>query len=103
MLGVDALKKAGGFGQTELRIMRFDTQKELVVGSPLESRDVEQRMMRFRKLVECQHPENRERRSAQYRQLECDGNKCRPAVQRAATNVHRIRDCVNPKLEEKAG
>src|SRR6516225_5522020 len=91
MLGVDALQETRRLFQVKLRVMRQDAQKEPVVRGALEPLNVKQRVMRLRQPVQCQHAEYGKARGAQNRQLERDRNKCRPAVQRTTTDVHRIR------------
>src|SRR5215467_4247738 len=101
MLGVDALQEASRVLQLEFRIVGFDAKEKLVVGSLLEPRYVEQRMMRLRQFVHRQHAKNGKKRSAQHGQLERDRNERRPAVQRTSADVQGIGRSVHPKLEEK--
>src|ERR1700682_5357182 len=62
---------------------------------------VENRMVRLGQLVQGEHSENGGEGRAENGELKGDGNKGRPAIERAPANVHRIGDRRRPVLEEK--
>src|SRR6266852_7638932 len=63
---------------------------------------IEERMMRAREPVQRQHAEYGGERGAEHGELEGDGNKGGPTVERAPANVERIGEDGYPILEEKA-
>src|SRR5467141_5203294 len=66
-----------------------------------ETMHVENRMVRLGQLVQGEHSENSGESRAENGELKGDGNEGRPAIERAAANVHRIGDRRCPVLEEK--
>src|SRR3981189_985735 len=66
-----------------------------------ETMHVENRMVRLGQLVEGEHSENSGEGRTENGELKGDGNEGRPAIERAAANVHRIGDRRCPVLEEK--
>src|SRR5882724_7093281 len=96
MLRLHTLQKPGGFPEVELGIVRFDAHKEFIVRSALETLDIEQQMMWLRQLVEREHSKNRGKRCAKHGKFESNRNKCRPATQRAATDIQGISNYVDP-------
>src|SRR5205814_7905450 len=55
VLRVNALQKSRRLLQMEIRIMRFDAQKEFIRGSSLEPLHIEERVMRLRQSIQRQH------------------------------------------------
>src|SRR6266850_806087 len=96
------LKDARGVRQMKLRVAGLDAEKEAVRRGVREPMDVENRMMRLREPVQGEHAKHRGERRAENRQFESDGNKSRPAIERAATDVERIGDDVDPILEKES-
>src|SRR5712691_5670979 len=58
-------------------------------------------MVRLGQFVQGQHAEDGSERGSENRQLKCDGNESRPAIERAAADVQGISDGRSPVLEEK--
>ena len=67
-----------------------------------ETRNVENRMMGVGQSVQREHTEHRGERCPQNGQLKGDGNKGRPAIERAAANVQRVGDRRSPVLKPKS-
>src|SRR5205085_12570049 len=85
VFGVQRLQKTSRFGDVELGIARLNAQEKTVAAGVLRKTvHVKERVMRLWKPVQRQHAKNRGQRGAQHSQLKGHGNKCRPAIQRAA-------------------
>src|SRR5438477_11536036 len=97
-----ALQKRLGRIAIELRIRGLDAEEEPVARRAIERRHVEHRVIRLRQPVERQHAEKGRNRCAQHRALEGHGDEMRPAVERAAADVHGPRDHLRPVLEAVA-
>src|SRR5688572_26355126 len=65
-------------------IAGLNHQEESIRRRARERRDVEDRVIRLRQLVERPHPEERRQRRAEHRRLESDRNELRPADERTA-------------------
>src|SRR3954462_12467757 len=87
----------------ELRIVGLDQQEELVARGVLEARHVERRVIRLRQPVQDEHPQHGRDRREENRQLEGHRNVLRPAVERLAGDVDRIRQLVHPLLKADTG
>src|SRR3954469_5221176 len=87
----------------ELRILGLDEQEKLVAAGALEGGDVERRVVRLRQPVQHDHADHRGERGEQDGQLEGDRNELRPAVERLAGDVHRIRQEAHPLLQPETG
>src|SRR5260370_39964604 len=101
MVGVHFAETARAFRQMEFRILRLDANKKTVRRRVSKPGHVETRMMRLGQFVEREHAENRGERGAENRHLKSDGNEGRPAIERAAADVHGIGGCGPPTPEEK--
>src|SRR6267378_819366 len=101
MMRMHFLKDARGVRQMKLRVAGFDAEKEAVRRGVREAMDIEDRMMRLREPVQGEHAKHRGERRAENRQLESDGNKSWPAIERAAADVERVGEDVDPVLEEE--
>src|SRR5882672_5568204 len=101
VMRVHFLKDARGVRQMKLRVAGLDAEKEAVRRGVREAMDIEDRMMRLREPVQGEHAKHGGERRAENRQFESDGNKSRPAIERAAADVERIGDDVDPVLEEE--
>src|SRR5260370_10613006 len=88
MVGVQFLENARALRQMEFRIVGLDANKKTVRRRVSKPGHVENRMMRLGQFVEREHAENRGERGAENRQLKSDGNEGRPAIERAAADVH---------------
>src|SRR6266403_896640 len=96
------LKDARGVRQMKLRIAGFDAEKEAVRRGVREAMNIENRMMRLRQTVQGEHSKNGGEGRAENRQFESDRNKGRPAIERAASDVERVGDAVDPLLEKES-
>src|ERR1700736_2963921 len=101
--GLEALQKTRAFHHAKFWIGSLDTDEESIGACASKSRHIENRMVRMRQLVHCQHSEHGKGGGAENRQFEGDGNECGPAIERAAGNIHGISEYVDPILESKAG
>src|SRR5207302_1061382 len=101
MVRVKFLEKARAFRRMEFRILRLDANKKTVRGGMREAVHVENRMIRLGQFVQGEHTENRGERRPENGQLKGDGNKRRPAIQRAAADIHRISNGGCPVLKTK--
>src|SRR5882724_9341804 len=95
------LKDARGVRQMKLRVAGLNAEKEAVRRGVREAMGIENRMMGLREPVQGEHAKNGGERRAENRQFESDGNKSRPAIERAAADVERIGDDVDPILEKE--
>src|SRR5437773_1902406 len=96
------LQKPHCFVMIELRILRFDHQKETVARRQRKVRRVENRMVRLRQLVQRQHAEHCRERRDQDRAFEGDRDESRPTVEWLAAHVNWIVDHFRPILEKEA-
>src|SRR5712692_1209910 len=101
MMGVEALQKARGLRQMKLPVAGLDANKKAVRGCMREAVDVENRMVRLGQPIQSEHSEYRGERCAENSQLKGNGNEGRPAIERAAADVHRISDRRYPVLKTK--
>src|SRR6266478_4461185 len=101
-LGVQAFQKSFRAFAVESRVGCLDREEEPVATRPLESVEVEQRMVRHRQPVQSQHAQNRGNRSTENRQLERDGDKRGPTVQWSAADVHWVMFDRREPLHEKS-
>src|SRR5216684_4511361 len=62
---------------------------------------VENRMVRLGQFIQGEHSENSGEGRAENGELKGDGNESRPAIERAAANIHRISDRRGPILKSK--
>src|SRR5258705_5836300 len=85
----------------KLRVVCFHYQKEPIARCERKIRSVKDRMIRLRRLVQNQHPQNSCERGAQHGAFKRNRNKCRPAVVRLTANVQRVVDHFHPILHEK--
>src|SRR6266576_4592781 len=85
----------------KLRVAGLDANKETVRRCMREAMHVENRMVRLGQSIQGEHTENSGERCAENRHLKGDGNESRPAIERAAANVHRISDGRRPVLKTK--
>src|SRR5450759_3117503 len=99
IIRMKAFQKFPRFRQTELGVLGFNAQKELVAAGPGEPGYVEDRMIRLRQSIHDHHAEDRSDRRSQHRTLKRHGNKRRPRVERLATHVQRIIHRGHPELE----
>src|SRR5882762_5809323 len=96
------LKDARGVRQVKLRVAGLNAEKEAVRRGVREAMNIENRMMRLREPVQGEHAKHRGERRAENRQFESDGNKSGPAIGRAAADVERVGEDVDPVLEEES-
>src|SRR5205807_7119509 len=89
-------KKTPGLVQPELRILRFNAQKEPVTAGPNKIWGIKHRMIRLRQPIERNHPNNGRQGSAQNGALKSYGNKRRPRVKWLAAHVEGIVHGGNP-------
>src|SRR5579862_923084 len=101
MLRMHALQKFRAFREMKLRVVRLDAQIKTIIRSAGEASHAEDGVMRLRQLIERQHAKHRKNGSSKNRQFECDGDKCRPAIQGPSADVNRVGHCVDPKLKEE--
>src|SRR6266704_987327 len=102
MMRMKTLEKARGIRKMKLRVASLNAKKEAVRRCMREAMHIENRMVRLWQFVEGQHAEYRGDRCTENREFECDRNKGRPAIERAAADVHRISDRGDPILKTKA-
>src|SRR5437879_120401 len=100
-MSMEALQEARGVHQMKLRVAGLDANKETVRRCMREAMHVENRMVRLGQSIQSEHTENSGERCAENGQLKGDGNESRPAIERAAANVHRISDGRRPVLKTK--
>src|SRR5712664_2299340 len=62
---------------------------------------VENRMVRLGQFIQGEHSENSGEGRAENGELKGDGNESRPAIERAAANIHRVSDRRSPVLKSK--
>src|SRR6185369_14323917 len=87
----------------ELRVIRLHREKESIPRGECKIRQVENRMIRLRELVQDQHSQHRGEGREQNRHFKSDRNKRGPTVVRLAAHIDRIIDHLDPVLHEKAG
>src|SRR5215217_4617632 len=97
----DPFEELAGLLQVEFLVCRLDAEKEAIAAGQREALGVEDRMIRLRQTIERQHAEHARQRGAENRALIGDRDERRPAVERLAADVQRIRDDRNPVLEQK--
>src|SRR4029453_1800941 len=100
---VKPLEELRGLLAIELRIPRLEEQEEPVARGAREPLDVERGVIRLRQAVQHDHADDRRQRREEDRQLEAHRYELRPAVERLAADVDRVRDLVNPLLQADAG
>src|SRR6516165_7345365 len=88
MMRMEGPQETRAFLHMKFCIVGLDAKEKAVRRCVLEAMHIENGMVRVREAVECEHAENRTERGAQDGELKGHGNKCRPAVQRAAPNIH---------------
>src|SRR5215471_3502625 len=94
---IESLQEIHRLTLVELRVRGFHEQEEAVAARVLrEALHVEDRVIRHRQAVEHDHPDDRGQRREENRQLEGHRHVLRPAVERLARDVDRIRDLVHP-------
>src|ERR1051325_6949841 len=86
----------------ELRIFRFDDQKETVARRQREVRRIKNRMIRLRQFIQRQHAEHREKSRHQHRAFESDRYERRPTIEWFTADVDWIVDHFHPVLHEEA-
>src|SRR6266542_197349 len=100
--GAEILEERARPGVIELRIDRLDREEEAVLarvrGEPF---DVEHGVIRHRKAVQPEHPQDRGERGEENRQLERHRDEHRPAQIRAAFDVQWNRDRRDPRLQSE--
>src|SRR5882762_7920319 len=101
MMRAEALQEARRLRKVELRIAGLDANKKAVRRGMREAMHVEDRMVRLRQLVQGEHAKHRGERRAEDGKLKSDGNESRPAIERAATDVHGISNRGSPVLKAK--
>src|SRR5262245_14175173 len=89
-LRLQRLEKLPGLLLVEMRICRFDSEKESVLRRAFELRHVKQRMMGFGQAVYRQHPERSGESCKKDREFKRHDDKRGPAVERPAADVERI-------------
>src|SRR5437879_10371128 len=89
-MSMEALQEARGVRQMKLRVAGLDANKETVRRCMREAMHVENRMVRLGQSIQGEHTENSSERCAENRHLKGDGNESRPAIERAAANVHWV-------------
>src|SRR5580700_3278608 len=100
---VHALEEALRVFDVEFFVARLNAQKELVGRGVLhKALNVEQRMIGLGQLIQGKHPENRRKRSAEHGELKRDRDECRPAIEWAPRDVHRVRVKIDPVLKEES-
>src|SRR5712691_1871805 len=96
---IEGFEEAARRFDVELRIPRLDAQEEPVAAREREPRHVEHRVIRHRQPVQREHAEHGRQRGDENRALEGDRDERRPAVQRLAADVQRIRQRRRPVLQ----
>ena len=84
------------------RIAPLKREEKRAARRQLKARNVEQRMIRLRQSVQCQHPQHRRQSGAQNRQLKGDDDKRRPAIERPPGDIDRIAHHIGVPLHEKS-
>src|SRR5216683_1909017 len=99
---MEILQEPRGVREMKLRVAGFNANEEAVRRCVRETRHIENGVMWLRQFVQGEHAKNRRKRGAKNRELKRNRNEGRPAIQRAAADVHGISDRGGPVLKAKA-
>src|SRR5271169_4881346 len=102
VMRVKPLQKARGLREVKFFVAGLDADEEAVRRGMRETVRIEARMMRLRQAVEREHAEHRGERSEENGHFKRDRNEGRPAIERTASDVHRIAVDIYPVLKAKA-
>src|SRR5229473_662240 len=89
---METLQETRGVREMELWVASFDANEKAIRRCMREAMHVENGMVRLREPVQGEHSEHCGKRGAKNGKLKGDGNEGRPAIERAAGDIHGIGD-----------